>query len=86
MKEVRYATNISWQFMDEEVYIVNERNQKVYVLDNSAKDFWLAINRHGFAEIIQDLCDQYCLEKQIIKKDFCDFIEKLNNLELVEVI
>ncbi|XCP85245.1 PqqD family protein [Roseburia hominis] len=85
MTKVEYAATISWQVLDDEVYIINEKNKRVYVLDNSAKDFWLAIEKRSLDKICQALCAQYCADADCIRADLHDFIADLDKLELVEV-
>lgn len=86
MKKFFYAPNISWQLLDNEIIIVNEKNKKVYLLQNTAKDFWLAIDGKNIDDIVSSLYREYSAEYQQLEKDLKEFYENLKNLDLIEEI
>lgn len=86
MKKFFYAPNISWQLLDNEIIIVNEKNKKVYLLQNTAKDFWLAIDGKNVDDIVSSLYREYSAEYQQLEKDLKEFYENLKNLDLIEEI
>lgn len=86
MKKFFYTPNISWQLLDNEIIIVNEKNKKVYLLQNTAKDFWLAIDGKNVDDIVSSLYREYSAEYQQLEKDLKEFYENLKNLDLIEEI
>jgi hypothetical protein len=49
-----YTENISWVSLDDIIFVFDEIENKMFVLEDIAKDFWLMIqNRISFSEIIE---------------------------------
>lgn len=70
MKNVYYAKDISWTLLDNEVFVFNEKTDKIYVLRGMAKDFWMLISQYNDIEhIIETLSEKYPEKKtNLIKK------------------
>ena len=75
---------LKWQENDE-VLIVMSQNQKVFFLNEVAKDFLLLCNGRQFSEIVEELCKIYEVEKDILTDDLLEIIRDLQYKRILRV-
>ena len=67
---------LKWQKNDD-VLIVMSHDKKVFFLNEVAKDFLLLCNGRQFSEIVDELCEIYDVDKDILTDDLMDIIRDL---------
>ncbi len=77
--QLSYSLNLSWQIVDDILYIVDERDLSTYTLEEVGKDFWLLIGRfHDFEEILKALLQDYeGVDEKILRKDVTSLLDLL---------
>lgn len=81
---IYYSKHISWQLIEETIYIVDENTCKIYSLKNVAKDIWLAIRDiSSVNEIMDVVSERYNISKDIFISDMNDFIKSLISTNLL---
>ena len=81
-----WAKNISlsWQHIDNNVYIIDHQNNEIYKLIDVGKHIWLEIDgRKNIEQIAFTLIQIYDVSLQELSKDIHYFLDYLNMLELV---
>lgn len=82
--KINYSNHISWQLLNNEIYIIDEITQKIYILTDVAKEFWILINGgYTVEEIINILIKIYKVSEKIIKNDINDFKDILISKKLI---
>lgn len=82
--QLQYSKHISWQLLNNKVYIIDEITEKVYELENAAKDFWTSIETiNSLDEIIESLSKIYNVSKDILMRDMTIFTNNLISQKLV---
>jgi|LGOV01.1.fsa_nt_gb hypothetical protein len=75
---IRTACHISWQKIGEKVYIINEKSQKLLVLENVSKEIWLLIlGKNELGNIANILKHEYNQNIDTIWLDLRCFVEQL---------
>jgi len=79
MKNIKFSRFISWQILNNLVYIVDERNRQLYLLDNFGKDTWLSIAETSNIDEIIDKLDEIYISsaKDSISVIVVQFIDNL---------
>ncbi|CYT87051.1 MULTISPECIES: PqqD family protein [Streptococcus] len=73
-----FSNNISWQKINDYIYIVNESTGQIYYLDHISKYIWEAIdNSIEISSVIQELSDTYNLNNAQLNKDVFSFLIEL---------
>lgn len=73
-----FSNNISWQKINDYIYIVNESTGQIYYLDHIIKYIWEAIdNSIEISSVIQELSDTYNLNNAKLNKDVFSFLIEL---------
>ncbi|HEL1906887.1 TPA: PqqD family protein [Streptococcus suis] len=73
-----FSNNISWQKINDYIYIVNESTGQIYYLDHINKYIWEAIdNSIEISSVIQELSDTYNLNNAQLNKDVFSFLIEL---------
>ncbi|NQJ68773.1 PqqD family protein [Streptococcus suis] len=73
-----FSNNISWQKINDYIYIVNESTGQIYYLDYISKYIWEAIdNSIEISSVIQELSDTYNLNNEQLNKDVFSFLREL---------
>lgn len=82
--EIYYSNHISWQLLDNKVYIIDEITLKIYSLQDVAKDFWILIkDNHSFKKIINILSERYNISNDILISDMNEFRDSLVSEKLL---
>lgn len=73
-----FSNNISWQKINDYIYIVNESTGQIYYLDHISKYIWEAIdNSIEISNVIQELSDTCNLNNAQLNKDVFSFLIEL---------
>jgi len=65
------SKHISWQMIDDSIVIIDERTEKVKILNESASDFWITfIKIFNFNEALLALSQKYSVTRNEIEEDF----------------
>jgi len=77
--------NVSWQFILDDFIIVDERDRKLYSMNNTSKEMFKCI-LEGCSEedIIKKLSKQYNVDSSIIKRDFENFSSRMLEKGFIE--
>ena len=75
---------LKWQKNDD-VLIVMSHDKKVFFLNEVAKDFLLLCNGRQFSEIVEELCEIYEVEKDILTEDLLEIIRDLQYKRILRV-
>jgi len=80
------SAHISWQFLLDKLYIVDERTQHMYVLeDEVSKRLWNEICAgKNIKEVIKNLSLEYKVEEKIIERDCLEWLEEMKKIEVLE--
>lgn len=80
-----YSKHISWVLLAEEIFIFDEMTNKIYLLRDIQKEFWLLIDgKKNIADIITETYNLTSLSIEEIKKLLNKFIIKMNKKKLIE--
>jgi len=76
---------VSWQLIENSIYVFDERTNQLYGFDSTAKEIWTAIYMNMYVhEVINYVCSLYPnVEAEIIKYDVTTHIDNLIELELI---
>lgn len=81
---VIYSRNISWQDINNVIYIFNEINNKMCYLEDVSRQIWLMINRKMSIEsMINNLSKTYNQSLDLIQEDLLLFLQELKEMELI---
>ncbi len=85
LKKYHIQRYISWQYMNNYIYIVDERKNELYFIEGIAVDIWIGISdEKNINDIILSIDAKYCNDTSIsITKLVYDFINKLLEEELI---
>jgi len=80
-----YTENISWVLLDDIVFVFEEIDNMMYVLEDIAKDFWLMIqDKIDFSSIIQKLSEIYDAEVEVIQDDMQEFVSMMISKKIIQ--
>lgn len=84
-KKFKMTKNVSWQFILDDFIIVDERDRKLYSMNNTSKEmFKCVLDGYSVEESVKKLSEHYCVEATVIKKDYETFINKMMEMGFVE--
>ena len=70
--------NVSWQSIDNELYVFNEKNGEMFQLDNVSKEIFIGILSHKTIEQIADeIVQKFHVEQVIVYRDILEFCQDL---------
>ncbi|MBU5310667.1 PqqD family protein [Tissierella carlieri] len=82
--KIYYSKNISWQLIDNQIFIIDEVTKKEFTLKEIGKEFWILIKSHNlYKEIVEILSEQYDVANDIITSDLKEFVEDLISKKLL---
>ncbi len=82
---IEYSNSISWQILDNVVYIIDELTNIVYKLTDVAKEIWQCVNRFNSLNEISDyLFKLYKVPKEVLNDDINELIENLISVKLLK--
>ncbi|WP_068619659.1 PqqD family protein [Paenibacillus tuaregi] len=81
--DVFYSKNIAWILLGDDVFVFDEITDKVYLLKDISKEFWLLIQeKKKLMDIIHQIAESYNVDFIVIKNDITKLARKFveNNL------
>jgi len=86
-QRVTFADTVFAQEVDGEMVLLDMESENYFGLDEVGTAIWQAIQEHGnLQEVFDELLKQYDVESEVLEHDLADFIGKLVESGLVEVI
>ena len=70
---------------DDNILIVMSSEKKLYFLNEIAKDFLLLCDGRKFNKIVDELCEIYDVEKNLLTDDLIDVIQDLQYKRILRV-
>ncbi len=84
----RIEKNVIWAKLKETIIIIalKETNEKVFKLNKTAAYIWEHCDgKKNVEELVNDLCEQFAVNRPTALKDTVEFIEKMKNKLLMDV-
>lgn len=81
--KIYYSKNISWQVVDDELYIFEEISGKLYLYTGIQKDFWLMISKENNLNKLINFIEEYYKINSNEKLKIEKLIRKLENENLI---
>ncbi|GJM70761.1 hypothetical protein HMSSN036_29770 [Paenibacillus macerans] len=81
--DVFYSKNIAWILLGDEVFVFDEITDKVYLLKDLSKEFWLLIQENTrLMDIIHQIAESYNVDFMKVENDITKLARKFveNNL------
>lgn len=84
--KIRPSACVSWQIYESKVYILDETDETMTLLDDAGFQFWLImLATSEYSEILSKLESLYILKSEEIADAFKDFINELIKYSIIEV-
>ncbi|MBS5824330.1 MAG: PqqD family protein [Clostridium argentinense] len=86
LPEFEFAKSIAWQIEPSQdfIYVLNNKNRKLYWFKDISKDIWLQIGQHkSFNNILETLMEEYQVDYETLYNDVKDYIYELQEEGLV---
>lgn len=81
------SNNVVWRMLDGEVVIMSEDGTEIHNLNKVASFIWeLADENVTISQIIERICDRFDVEKNSAQNDTIEFIQKLIDQKLLQVL
>lgn len=81
-----YSRSIAWQQFDNSIYIIDNRSEQVYCLENEiSKLIWRNIDGKNKKDIIKFCINYYQIRDENIIEDIKEFVKDLEKNNLIEV-
>ncbi len=78
--------NIELKVLNNEVFIVRQDTHKIHSLNRSGSFIWQLFNgKHTLQQVIDTVCDQFEVSKEVAKADASEFVSNLLEQGLVEL-
>ena len=85
-KKITFADTVFAQEVDGEMVLLDMNSENYFGLDAVGTDIWQAMQENeSLSDVLTVLLAQYEVEESVLKKDLLDFVEKLQESELVKV-
>lgn len=85
--KICYSDHISWQLLDNVIYIIDEITRETYSLQEVAKDFWLQVkDNQSIEKIVEILAVKYNVSTDVITSDINEFKNSLLSKKLVKEV
>ena len=84
----RIEKNVIWAKLKETIIIIalKETNDKVFKLNQTAAYIWEHCDgKKNVEELVNELCEQFSVDKATALKDTIEFIEKMKNKNLIAI-
>ena len=84
----RIEKNVIWAKLKETIIIIalKETNEKVFKLNQTAAYIWEHCDgKKNVEELVNDLCEQFAVDKANALKDTAEFIKKMKNKNLITI-
>jgi len=86
-KKITFADTVFAQEVDGEMVLLDMNSENYFGLDAVGTDIWQAMQENeSLTDVLTVLLDQYEVEEEVLKKDLLDFVEKLQESGLIEIM
>ena len=86
-KKITFADTVFAQEVDGEMVLLDMNSENYFGLDAVGTDIWQAMQENeSLTDVLAVLLDQYEVEEEVLKKDLLDFVEKLQESGLIEIM
>jgi hypothetical protein len=85
----RIENNVIWAKLKETIIIIalKESNEKVFKLNETAAYIWEHCDgKKNVEQLVSELCKKFAVKKATAFKDTVEFIEKMNNKNLISIL
>lgn len=76
------STFLSWQKIQNCVFIINEKNNTYICLEDVSADMWLELIKNDYDTLIKSMMENYDVDETTLYSDLSAFIERLNELDV----
>lgn len=84
-KTITKSKEIEFKYLDDEVYILSLKKGRIYKLDNVGTYIWKLIDGKKIVQdIINILSEKYDVNKENLRKDVTEFINKGVKQKIIE--
>lgn len=84
LKNLRYSPNISWQVLNDKIYIINEDTLDSFFLEDVSMRMWALIGRGlSVGEILKTIGREYDVDMCTLKSDIFELIQELLENDIV---
>ena len=84
----RIEKNVIWAKLKETIIIIalKETNEKVFKLNQTAAYIWEHCDgKKNVEALVNELCEQFSVDKATALKDTIEFVEKMKNKNLIAI-
>lgn len=82
---MKVASNISWQKLINTIFVINEENDSIIKLEDTAGLIWMKVSKgNNVNQIANEIYEEYDVEFKQAQKDVAEFIEYLIAAHLME--
>ena len=84
----RIEKNVIWAKLKETIIIIalKETNEKVFKLNQTAAYIWEHCDgKKNVEELVNNLCEQFAVNRPTALKDTVEFVEKMKNKHLIDL-
>ena len=86
-KRIRRGENVVWRIIDDEVVILIPEEATLHALKGCGNRVWQLIETEtDVSEITKVICNEFEVEPNLAKSEITDFIKKLEDLKLIEIV
>ncbi len=84
----RVEKNVIWAKLKETIIIIalHQTQEKVFKLNPTAAYIWEHCDgKKSVAQLVKDLCGEFCVDEATAMRDTIEFIEKMKNKNLLSI-
>ena len=75
---MQMASNVSWQKLVDTIFVINEENDSIIKLEDTASLIWMKVSKgYNINQIATEILKEYDVEFEQAQKDVAEFIEYL---------
>lgn len=86
MAMYKFKKYVSWQYLNQNLYIFDERKADYFVLDGMARELCIELTDTCVPnnDFLEKIAERYCIDKKQIESDYLEIMKQLYEEELVE--
>ncbi len=87
-KRVKFSNTVFAQEVDGEMVLLDMNSENYFGLDEVGSSIWQAIEAEDgvLGKVLEVLLEEYDVEEDVLKRDLLDFVDKLVESGLVQVV
>lgn len=82
----RIKNNLICEEIDDEIIIFDKDKEEFYEFEEVGSFIWKLIDGSDFTEIVQNVCDEYHMNFEVVKCDIQEFLDDLVSKELIYLL